>query len=80
MKMKRKLAVAMTMALAGSALFSVPTQAEEKTKLTLWHIQTGTMASCLENSAKRFMKNGTRLSERYSTSAMEKIKRQCKPI
>ena len=55
MKMKRKLAVAMTMALAGSTLFSVPTQAEEKTKLTLWHIQTGTMASCLENSAKRFM-------------------------
>lgn len=55
MKMKRKVAVAMTMALAGSALFSVPTQAEEKTKLTLWHIQTGTMASCLENSAKRFM-------------------------
>lgn len=55
--MKRKLATLISLAVAGSMIFSVPVLAEkeEKTKLTLWHIQTGTMASCLENSAERFM-------------------------
>ncbi|MDO4277139.1 MAG: hypothetical protein Q4D16_26050, partial [Eubacteriales bacterium] len=55
--MKRKLATLISLAVAGSMIFSVPVMAEkeEKTKLTLWHIQTGTMASCLDNSAQRFM-------------------------
>lgn len=64
--MKRTLAAALTGVLslslagcggsAGSSAVPQPQAADgQKTKLTLWHIQTGTMANALNNSAERFM-------------------------
>lgn len=42
--------------LAGCANNSSPSKSGEKTKLTLWHIQTGKNAQVIHDSAKRFMK------------------------